>query len=151
MERKKYPCGVGFIDGKPVLRKGAKFGGIKYFCKESNINNITGSWLKEYKCFITDFRINNIFGDELMNFCIIFKFSNGFGAIVEFQSDNTKTLDQNYMHTIEINVEMLDKNGERFTEESFEKNRIDGFPDKHRKMFVLPYQVELFLKEVKAI
>lgn len=148
---KNYPCGVVFKDGKAQLPKNAKFAGVKSLGREPNTSNMKGSWFKEYKNYIVDFVIDELDDEELMKFSIIFKFPNGFGAVVEFESDNTKTLDDYYTHAININVEMLDKNGEKFTDESYERNRISRFPYEHREELVLPYQVEHFLETVRYI
>lgn len=151
MEEKKYPFGVIFIDGKAQLPKNAKFGGIMYFCKESDTASGTNSWLKEYKSYIEDFVINDLFDDELMSFSIIFKFPNGYGAEVKFESDNTKTLDDYYVHAIDISVEMLDKDGEKFTADSDEKKRISEFLDRYCNRRVISYEVEDFLEAVMHI
>ena len=146
---KNYPCGVVFKDGKAQLPKNAKFAGVKSFGRESTTSSMTGSWLKEYKAFIEDFVINKISDEELMSFSIVFKFPNGYGVVVEFESDDTKTLDDYYTHAIEINVEMLDKDGKRFTKETFEKASIKTFPYTYREEGLLPSQVEHFLEEVR--
>ena len=148
---KNYPCGVAFKDGKAQLPKNAEFAGVKFLGRESTAGSMTGSWLKEYKSFIEEFVINKIFDEELMSFSIIFKFPNGFGVVVEFESDDTKTLDDYYTHAINLNVEMLDKNGERFTDESYERNRIGRFPHSRREELILPYQVEYYLQQVRYI
>ena len=112
---------------------------------------MTGSWLKEYKSYIVDFVIDELDDEELMKFSIIFKFPNGLGAVVEFESDNTKTLDDYYTHAINIKVEMLDKNGKKFTDESFEMIRSNSSLYEYCKRFVSVYEVEDFLEEVRDI
>ena len=105
------------------------------------------SWLKEYHKYIVDIQTFRFFEDELHHFGIVLKFPNGYGVRVEFEADTFIMCTDDYIKpAINIHVEMLDRNGVRYTEKSFEEIRTEKFPDKHRYEFVLHSYAEEFIK-----
>lgn len=105
------------------------------------------SWLKDFQKHIVDIQIFRLFEEELLHFGIIFKFPNGYGVKLEFEADTFIMCTDDYIKpAINLHVEMLDKNGAQYSEESFNTARTDAFPVKHRIQFVEFEDVELYLK-----
>lgn len=110
---------------------------------------MTVSWLKEYQKYIADIQIFRLFEEELLHFGIIFKFPNGFGVKIEFEADSFIMCTDDYIKpAINIHVEMLDKNGMNYSEETFKMVKTEKFPVMHRIEFVEVETVELYLKSV---
>lgn len=113
---------------------------------------MTQSWLKDYAKYVVDFQILrtcNDVEDELALLGIIFKFPNGYGVRVEFESDDVFCLEAD--PAINVHVEMLDKNGMQYTEDTFKKARTKKFPNQHRVQFIFYSEVEKFLEKIKKL
>lgn len=52
---------------------------------------------------------------------------------------------------MDVNVEMLDKNGEKFSKDAYEKEKNDRFPKSKRQEFMETHEVEEFLEKVMNI
>lgn len=108
---------------------------------------MTASWLKEFQKYIADIQIFRTFEEELLHFGIIFKFPNGYGVKLEFEADTFIMCTDDYIKpAINLHVEMLDKNGMQYSEESFKLVRTNSFPVRHREQFVDVEYVEEYLK-----
>jgi len=112
------------------------------------------SWFKDYQKYIEDIRlIKTLNEQEVRSFAIVFKFPNGYGVRVTFESDpNYALLDGDYdEHAINVNVAMINKDGNWFTSETFEKVKNQYFPNQYEKEYVSPIEVEEYLEKVWAI
>jgi len=112
------------------------------------------SWFKEYQQYIEDIRlVKTLNEEELRSFAIIFKFPNGYGVRITFESDpNYALLDGDYdEHAINVYVAMLNKDGNWFKRQTFEEVKTKYFPDQYEKEYVSPAEVEKYLEKVWAI
>lgn len=117
-------------------------------------------WLSEYRKYLDnivffDMSSSPIYGfgkEDIVKMALIFKFPNGYYASLEFGC--CELLDgycEEHLVTMDVNAEMLDKNGERFSDQKFGADRNDKFPKNKRNEFVDKEEAEAFLKKIMEI
>jgi len=115
------------------------------------------SWLKDYQKYLVDIitfddSLVHAANDKIIVLGALFKFPNGYHVKLDICGcEELKGPYDRYLLGVEVKVEILNKDGKRFTSESYENARNEKFPEKRRMLTSSKKEVESFFKKVFEI